>query len=456
MSFALNRRAVIAGLSATPLAAQAQAARPVLRLGVQSSAQSLEPLREFSNVSWRIGYNLFEGLLRVDYRDNFALKPALATAWQRQSPTIVDFTLREGVRFHNGDVMTAEDVAFSFGPERMTGEQAPGAPIARVFVGTIERVEAKDARTVRVVTRTTDPLLEQRLAGWGAQIISKRAFLAAPSYAAWERAPVGTGPYMVKDFRVDVACTLAAHDAYHGGTPPAREIVFRVMPELAARVAALATGEVDMITELSLDQVGQIKGMAGREVVGGPILNFRVLVFDKTNPVLADARVRRALALAIDRKAIVEALYLGTTRATAAFQHPAFGALFDAQRRGTDYAPDLARTLLREAGYAGQPISYRIQPGYYTLQLQTAQVLQEMWRAVGLNVQLEVRENWSQVLAPEGRAWGRSRQVLPEGRAGRGHGCGVVRVRRFLRRERARPAGLSPFRRSSRSSRSCR
>ena len=88
MSFALNRRAVIAGLSATPLAAQAQAARPVLRLGVQSSAQSLEPPREFSHVSWRIGYNLFEGLLRVDYRDNFALKPALATAWQRQSPTI--------------------------------------------------------------------------------------------------------------------------------------------------------------------------------------------------------------------------------------------------------------------------------------------------------------------------------------------------------------------------------
>ncbi len=406
MPNAINRRAVLATLAAASVASPARAAdsRPSLTLGVQSSPQSLEPLREFSNVSWRIGYNVFEGLLSIDYQHGFKLKPALATAWQRLSPTMMEFTLREGVRFHNGDVMTAEDVAFSFGPERMTGDAAPGAPIAKVFVGSIERVEARDARTVRVTTRTTDPLLEQRLAGWGAQIISKRAFLAAPSYAAWERAPVGTGPYRVKDFSIDIACTLAAHDAYHGGTPPAREIQFRVMPELAARVAALATGEADMITEVSVDQVPQIKAMPNREVVGGPILNFRVLVFDQTNPVLADPRIRRALALSIERQAIVEALYLNTTRATAAFQHPAFGALYDATRPGTAYNPDLARQLLRDAGYTGAEISYRIQPGYYTLQLQTAQILQEMWRAVGLNVKLEVRESWSQVLDPKGRA----------------------------------------------------
>jgi peptide/nickel transport system substrate-binding protein len=100
---------------------------------------------------------------------------------------------------------------------------------------------------------------------------------------------------------------------------------------------------------------------------------------------------------------IAESLYHGATRATAAYQHPAFGPLHDPARIGTTFDPDLARRLLKEAGYKGEPTPYRTHPGYYTLQLPTAQVLQEMWKAVGLNVQLEVKENWTQIFAPEGR-----------------------------------------------------
>ena len=409
-------RATWGAIAATPLAATSIATavraqgqrpagdtRPSLTIGVQSSLRSLEPMREFSNVSWRVGYNLFEGLLAVDYKDGLKLKPGLAQSWQRVSPTMVEFTLKDGVRFHDGGMLTAEDVAFTFGPERFTGEKAPGGPIGRIFVGTIAHAEAVDARTVRIATHKTDPLLEQRLAGWAGQIISKRAYLAAPSFEAWERAPVGTGPYKAKELRVDVRCVIEAHDAYHGGRPPAREITFRVMPEASARVAALATGEVDLVTELPMDQLAQVNAMAGREAVGGPILNFRVLVFDQKHKVLADPRVRHALALAIDRRMIAETLYHGGTRATAAYQHPAFGALYDAGRRGTEYDPELARRLLREAGYTGEPIPYRTNPAYYALQLPTAQVLVEMWRAVGLNVQLQVQENWTQILAPEGR-----------------------------------------------------
>jgi peptide/nickel transport system substrate-binding protein len=128
------------------------------------------------------------------------------------------------------------------------GENAPGRAIAQIFVGTIERVEAVDERTVRVVTRASDPLLEQRLADWGAQIICKKAFLAAESFEAWERAPVGTGPYKVGTFRTDDRVVIEAHDGYHGGMPPVREITFRVIPELAGRIAALQTGDADIRT----------------------------------------------------------------------------------------------------------------------------------------------------------------------------------------------------------------
>ncbi len=409
MTYALDRRRFVAGLSAAALtttrdvAAGAKPAPARLVVGTQGSPATLEPTREFSNVLWRIGYNVFEGLLRVDYKDGLKVKPGLAESWQRISPTMVDLTLREGIRFHDGEIMTADDVAFSFGPERMTGEKAPGRAFAPIFVGTIERVEIAGPRTVRVVTKATDPLLEQRLAGWAAQIISRKAYLAAPSFEAWEKAPVGTGPFKVKAFRIDERTVLEAHEAYHGGTPPVREILFRVIPELASRLAALATGEADIITEVSPDHVGQITAMAGREAVGGPILNLRVLCFDKAHPVLADPRIRRALGLAIDRKLIVETIYGGRTRAADTFMHPGFGALFDPMREGTPYDPDRARSLLREAGYSGATIPYRVLPNYYTLQSATAQVLVEMWRAVGLNVELQFRENWSQIHEPAGR-----------------------------------------------------
>jgi peptide/nickel transport system substrate-binding protein len=282
----------------------------------------------------------------------------------------------------------------------MLSEAAPGRAVAQVFVGTIERVEAVDPLVVRIVTRTTDPLLEQRLAGWGGQIVRKKSYPAAPSFEAWERAPIGTGPYKVKEFRIDERTVLAAHDDYHGGSPPVREIVFRVIPELASRLTALETGEADIITEVAPDQLAPIAAMRGRTAIGGPIQNIRVLCYDKTNPILADARIRRALGLAIDRKLLVETLYAGRTRVAETFMHPSFGALYDPSRKGTPHDPDLARSLVREAGYGGQSIPYRLTPNYYTLQSATAQALVEMWRAVGINVDLQFHENFPQVLEP--------------------------------------------------------
>jgi peptide/nickel transport system substrate-binding protein len=144
--------------------------------------------------------------------------------------------------------------------------------------------------------------------------------------------------------------------------------------------------------------------MAGREIVGGPIQNIRVIVFDKNHPVLADIRIRRALALAIDRKAIVDGLYGGRTTIPPGHQNHAYGPLYMPDYPAPAFDPDRAKALLKDAGYSGAPIPYRVVPNYYTLQLQTAQILVDMWRQVGLNVELQVRENISAVTGPaEGR-----------------------------------------------------
>jgi len=401
---ALSRRTLLAGSSAlavasavSPVSAQA---RQRITVAVPVGPRVLEPVREVSNVLFRTAYNIFDTLITVDFRDNSRLKPGLATAWRRTEPRVLELDLREGVRFHNGDLLTAEDVAFSFGAKRVSDPAAPGHALSRPFLGTIERVTAIGERQVRVVTRAPDPLIEQRLAGWASQIISKRAFEAAPSFEAWEKAPVGTGPFSVAEFRLDQQLTLRAHDAYFGGAPTARELVFRIVPELQSRLNALSTGEADIITELSPDHFSTVAGMAGREVVGGPIQNVRVLAYDKNHPVLADPRIRRALGLAIDRKAIVDALYAGRTTIPPGHQNPAYGDLYIPDYPAPGFDPAEARALVRAAGYGGQPIPYRILPNYYTLQLQTAQILVEMWKAVGLNVDMQVRENVGAVTSP--------------------------------------------------------
>ena len=189
------------------------------------------------------------------------------------------------------------DVAFTFGPERILDPKSPGYVPSRPFLGTIEKVEVIGPLKVRVTTKQPGPLIGRRLAGWGAQIISKRAFQAAGSWNAWGRAPVGTGPYKVKQLKCGESITLVAHDDYWGGRPPAASVKFLIVPEIAARMAGLAAGDYDLITEVPPDQFKTIEADGKFEVVGGPILNRRVLLYDKFNPQLADVHVRRALRL---------------------------------------------------------------------------------------------------------------------------------------------------------------
>lgn len=394
-----------AGLAAAPASAQGSAAPRRIVVAMPNSPQTatLEPSREYTNVAFRMGYNLFDNLIGVDYRGGAKLVPALAKSWERTSPTTVDFVLREGVTFHDGATMTAEDVVFTFGPERMSDPKAPGYLLTRPFLPTIDKVEAIGPMSVRVTTKGVDPLILRRLAGWAGQIISKKAYLAEPSFAQWEKAPVGTGPFKVKEFKYDERFVFVAHEAYFGGRPSIDELEFRVVPELASRINMLRTGEAHFATEVSPDQIASIEAIQGLEVAGGPVMNLRAVLYDKNNPVLADPRVRRALSLAIDRKAIVDGLYLGRTRVPNGHQDESYGELYLADYKGPEYDPEVARDLLRKAGYKGEPIAYRVLNNYYTLQIQTAQVLQEMWRLVGLNVAIEVKENWGQVLEPQGR-----------------------------------------------------
>ena len=404
--------------------------RPSITIAVQQIANSaaLEPLREQSNVGQRAFSFIFERLISQNLLGQLEEVPGLAESWKRIDERTVEFVLRKGVRFHNGDEMTADDVVFTFSRERMFGPEydisssktlftsvlirdsvegknlpAEVPAVAKRLFPALEKVEAIDKYTVRFTNRTPDVTLEGRIGRMGSDIISRRAYSEAKTWLDWARAPVSTGPYKVREFLTDRSLMLDAHDDYWGGQPPLKSIRLVVVPEVATRINGLLAGQFDFICDVPPDQIPGIEKNPKFEVLGSTIVNHRITVFDKNHPKLIDPRIRQAFTHAIDRQAIVESLWSGRTRVPAGLQWEFYGPMFVEGWTVPEYDVAKAKALLKAANYKGDPIPYRLISNYYTNQVATAQVLVEMWRLAGLNVQIEMKENWQQIFESNGQ-----------------------------------------------------
>jgi len=430
MTKRLGRRTALklaAGSTALPRFAIAQAdTRPTITVAVQKIANSntLDCLREQSNVGTRMMTMFVERLIDLDYMGKLDIKPGLATEWRRIDDKTVEFKLRQGVKLHNGDEFTAEDVAASFSAQRMFGDTRPTVqgktlplsgqivttmaskdlpreipPVARRLFPAFDKVEIVDRHTVRIVNATPDVTIEGRMSSAGAGMVSGRAFNEAATWLDYARKPVGTGPYRIREYKADTSLTMDAHDDYWGGRPPVKTLRLVEVPEVSSRVNGLLAGEFQFACDMPPDQISAIEKNAAFEVLGGTIPNHRLTTFDKNHAPLRDPRVRQAMTHAIDRQAIVDSLWAGRTRVPAGLQWEFYGDMFIADWTVPEFNPARARALLKEAGYKGDPITYRLLNNYYTNQTFTAQALVEMWNQVGLNVQITMVENWAQVFA---------------------------------------------------------
>ncbi len=416
-SLRLLAAASVVALAGFASGAQAQDNRPNVVVGVNNLALGLDPVLASGNVTIRITYSIYDTLIRRDFLSDgkgmgSKLVPGLATSWKRVDDRTLDLTLRQGVKFHNGAEMTSEDILFTFDPDRLIGPKSL-LPEGRTYFGHLARVEALDKYTVRFIAKEPDPVLEQRLATYGSFIISKKAWLDAvkgdtsdPKWMATalkvtDRAPVGTGPLKFVEWKEGDYQRFTANDDYYGGKPAFKTLTFRQVPELASRVAGLVSGEMDLIVNIPPDQVQVFDRYKNIETKSLALANTQLLTFNTNHPLLKDKRVRQALSLAIDRPALITALWQNQAYVPNGHQMEDFGAMYNPQRPPPAHDPERAKQLLKEAGYNGEEIVLRTMTAYYSNMLSATQIIQQMWKKAGINMRLAIVENFTQTRTPD-------------------------------------------------------
>lgn len=383
-----------------PLAAAAQE----ITVGAATVSPYLDPGRDHSNVGSQFYINSFDTLIE---RDPTKLEPVwtpgLATAWTIVDPLTMELTLRQGVKFHDGETMTADDVVFSL--NRMFEATFPPYVVrAKDRFDNFAGAEKVDDATVRIRVKREEPLWETLVSLQQLMIIPEaytKGLTGNPDVAedsdfeAFSLAPVGTGPYRVASFQSGETLVWERFDDFWGPKAPLERATVVQISETASRVTALKTGEADIITNVAPDQLALIDSDPNLKTVGSATALFHVMIMNVNNPKLADPRIRQAMSLAIDRDALNEALWQGKAIVPSSHTMVEMGALYMPELTTFEYDPERAKALLAEADYDGSEIRYDTAANYYTNGLIAAQAIMEMWKAVGINGRVNVQDQWS-------------------------------------------------------------
>lgn len=375
-----------------------------ITVGAANVSDYLDPGRDHSNVGSQYYYNAFDTLIG---RDHSKLEPewvpALATDWALVDDTTMELTLREGVTFHNGEDMTADDVVFSL--NRMYQATFPPYQVrSKDRLGNFAKALKIDDYTVRIQVERPEPLWETLISLQQVMIIPEdytKALSGDPDVAedgdfeAFSLAPVGTGPYAISEFVPGEKVVYSRFDDFWGDAAPLEQATVIRIPETASRITALKTGEADIVTNIAPDQLALIDADPQLKTEGSATALFHVMIMNVNHPQLEDPRIRKAMSLAIDRDLLNEALWLGKAVVPSTHTMKEMGALHQPDLVTFEHDPEEARRLLDEADYDGFEITFDTDPVYYTNGLLAAQAITEMWGEVGINGTVNTTSTWS-------------------------------------------------------------
>src|SRR5216110_427925 len=289
-------------------------------------------------------YALHDALVKP--MPGLAMGASLAESWSASEDALIyDFVLHDGIKFHNGEPVTAEDVKFSFERYRGTSHDLMKARVASV--------EALNRRHVRFTLKEPWPdFMVFYATATGAGWIVPKKYVEKVGEDGFKKAPIGAGPYKYVSFDPGIELTLEAFDGYWRKKPSVKRLVFRCIPDEATRLAALKGGEVDIVYSIRGELAEELRSTPGLTLKPSVIQGTQWVYFaDQWDPKSPwhDERVRRAASLAMDRQGINQALTMGRSRLTNSIIPESFE--FYWQPPEPVYDPAKARQLLAEAGH---------------------------------------------------------------------------------------------------------
>lgn len=351
------------------------------------------PYLHTAQIQSRIEQQIFDPLVRVETDDIAALSPALAETWQNVDETTWEFTLRQGVTFHNGQPFTAADVKASI--ELATGATAEETSSAADFVPTT--VEIVDDFTVRLIAETPfAPLLSglNTLPILSAADIQPSDDPATPSAGieALKAAPNGTGPFRLVDDQNDVK-TMEANPDYWGGAPAIQTLVWEYIQDSQTRLNALLAGQADAIDRVPPEHLPILQETPDIGLISTVGLeNVNLWIRQDAPPPWDNPKLREAVAWSIDREALVSALVGGASE-VAATHIPNKALYAAAQEPVYTFDPERAMAALAEAGLETPPeVPLWGVTGFLPRGREVAEAIADSLQQVGFPVQLQVTD----------------------------------------------------------------
>ena len=343
---------------------------------------SIDPHRhDGKRVFWAvIGENIFDHL--IERNADGQLVPGLATSWKAIDPTVWEFKLREGVKFHNGEPFNAEAVKYTF--ERMLFEKK--APCSYLF-SSIKKVEVIDNYTVQIYT--SEP--------FGALSANLTMFEIVPPVAGkkpeFSTHPVGTGPFKFEEWIKGEKFTMLANKDYWGGVPKVERVIFYPLMEQATRVAGLRSGKVDIIHDVPTEELSSLRSLPDINIFTVPGVDTVSIIFNHRNKLLGDVRIREAIGHAINTKEIEKYILGDSGIAAKSIISPSVFGFKDLSEYLPDYNIEKAKELLKEAGYPNGFSTNIIAPeGFYPKDREILEYLKDSLSKVGIDLKLRLIE----------------------------------------------------------------
>ena len=386
---------VLLTLTASVLPTSAQT-KDTLVMALVSHAPTLDPHMHFERVGILVNINMFDSLLHKNTKLEY--EPALATSWKALNDTTWEFKIRKGVKFHNGDVMSVEDVKYSF--DRVLDQTKKSPQYGNIRA--IKEVRIVNPETVHLVTDKPFPLLLERMVFF--PIVPKKHLEKVGDQAFGESAAVGTGPWKLVEWKKGQHIRLEAFDGYWRGKAPFKHLVVRAIPEVATQIAELKTGGVDIIRNVSADLVPDLKSHPQTYVSSAPILRTHYVNLDMRVEPFNKKAARQAANYAIDREAIVQKMMAGLGRVVPTVVHPAvFG--YDPSITPYTFDPKKAKQLLAQAGYPNG-VDITLHSGFVEFR-PVFEAIGQMLTEVGIRTTVKMWDPgpaWNKFFQTEGKA----------------------------------------------------